>query len=62
MRLGAMRLLAAFFEPADVLGLHLPGNRETRGIIAADDLACMQPTAGAGLCRLTPDVREGNLG
>ena len=37
MCLGAMRLLAAFFEPADVLGLHLPGNREIREIIAADD-------------------------
>ena len=36
---------AAFFETADVLSLHLPGNRETRGIITADDLARMQPTA-----------------
>ena len=35
----------AFFEHADVLSLHLPGNRETRGIITADDLARMQPTA-----------------
>src|SRR5262245_20629325 len=35
----------AFFEQADVLSLHLPGNRETRGIITADDLARMQPTA-----------------
>lgn len=36
---------AAFFEQADVLSLHLPGNRETRGIITAQDLARMQPTA-----------------
>jgi D-3-phosphoglycerate dehydrogenase len=36
---------AAFFESADVLSLHLPGNRDTRGIITADDLARMKPTA-----------------
>jgi D-3-phosphoglycerate dehydrogenase len=35
----------AFFENADVLSLHLPGNRETRGIVKADDLARMKPTA-----------------
>jgi D-3-phosphoglycerate dehydrogenase len=35
----------AFFENADVLSLHLPGNRETRGIITANDLARMKPTA-----------------
>jgi D-3-phosphoglycerate dehydrogenase len=35
----------AFFEHADVLSLHLPGNNDTRGIITADDLARMQPTA-----------------
>ena len=35
----------AFFENADVLSLHLPGNRDTRGIITADDLARMKPTA-----------------
>ena len=40
MRLDAMRLLAAFFEQADVLGLRLPGNREPRNITAADDLGC----------------------
>jgi phosphoglycerate dehydrogenase-like enzyme len=58
MCLGAMRLLAAFFERTGVLGLHLLGNREIRGIITANDLARMQPTAGAWLCRLTPGVRE----
>ena len=36
---------AAFFETADVLSLHLPGNQETRGLITADDLARMKPTA-----------------
>ena len=60
MRLGAMRLLAAFFEPADVLGLRQPGNLETRGITTAADLPRMQPTAGAELRRLTPGVRGGN--
>jgi D-3-phosphoglycerate dehydrogenase len=35
----------AFFANADVLSLHLPGNQETRGIITADDLARMKPTA-----------------
>jgi D-3-phosphoglycerate dehydrogenase len=35
----------AFFETADVLCLHLPLNQETRGIVTADDLAHMKPTA-----------------
>jgi D-3-phosphoglycerate dehydrogenase len=35
----------AFFETADVLCLHLPLNQETRGIVTADDLAYMKPTA-----------------
>jgi D-3-phosphoglycerate dehydrogenase len=35
----------AFFENADVLSLHPPGNHETRGIIKADDLVRMKPTA-----------------
>jgi D-3-phosphoglycerate dehydrogenase len=35
----------AFFEQADVLSLHLPSNADTRGIVTADDLARMQPTA-----------------
>ena len=39
MCLGVMRLLATFFEQTDVLGLHLPGNREIRKITGADDLA-----------------------
>jgi hypothetical protein len=41
MRLGAMRLLAACFEHADVLGMRLPGNREIHEIVAADDLVCI---------------------
>jgi D-3-phosphoglycerate dehydrogenase / 2-oxoglutarate reductase len=35
----------AFFESADVICLHLPLNKETRGIVTAQDLARMKPTA-----------------
>lgn len=35
----------AFFEGADVLCIHLPLNKETRGIVTAADLARMKPTA-----------------
>jgi D-3-phosphoglycerate dehydrogenase / 2-oxoglutarate reductase len=52
---------AAFFENADVLSLHLPGNRETRGIITADDLARMQPTALLVNTSRAPIIAEGAL-
>jgi D-3-phosphoglycerate dehydrogenase / 2-oxoglutarate reductase len=35
----------AFFADADILSLHLPLNKETRGIVTRDDLARMKPTA-----------------
>jgi D-3-phosphoglycerate dehydrogenase len=35
----------AFFEGADVLSLHLPLNKETRGIVTAADLVRMKATA-----------------
>lgn len=35
----------AFFEQADVLSLHLRLNDATRGVVTADDLARMKPTA-----------------
>ncbi|HET9664355.1 MAG TPA: D-2-hydroxyacid dehydrogenase family protein, partial [Burkholderiales bacterium] len=35
----------AFFESADVLSIHLPLNKETRGIVKAGDLARMKPSA-----------------
>lgn len=35
----------AFFEESDVISLHLPGNKDTRGLIKATDLARMKPTA-----------------
>ena len=52
---------AAFFEQSDVLSLHLPGNRETRGIITADDLARMQPTALLVNTSRAPIIAEGAL-
>ena len=51
----------AFFEQADVLSLHLPGNRETRGIITAADLARMQPTALLVNTSRAPIIAEGAL-
>ncbi len=36
---------AAFFAEADVLSLHLRLGPATRGIVTADDLACMKPDA-----------------
>jgi hypothetical protein len=59
MRLGGMRLSAAFFEPADVLSLRQPGNGKSRGLTTAAGLPRMQPTAGAELRRLTPGVCGG---
>jgi D-3-phosphoglycerate dehydrogenase / 2-oxoglutarate reductase len=34
-----------FFAEADILSLHLPLNKDTRGIVSRDDLARMKPTA-----------------
>ncbi len=34
-----------FFAEADILSLHLPLNKDTRGIVTAADLACMKPTS-----------------
>ena len=34
-----------FFAEADILTLHLPLNKDTRGIVTRDDLARMKPTA-----------------
>jgi D-3-phosphoglycerate dehydrogenase len=35
----------AFFENADIVSLHIPLNKETRGIVTHSDLARMKPTA-----------------
>ena len=34
-----------FFAESDIVSLHLPLNKETRGIVSRDDLARMKPTA-----------------
>jgi D-3-phosphoglycerate dehydrogenase / 2-oxoglutarate reductase len=51
----------AFFENADVISLHLPGNHETRGIVKADDLARMKPTALLVNTSRAPIIAEGAL-
>lgn len=51
----------AFFAQSDVLSLHLPGNRDTRGIITAADLARMQPTALLVNTSRAPIIAEGAL-
>jgi len=51
----------AFFEQADVLSLHLPGGKETRGIVTADDLARMKPTALLVNTSRAPIIAEGAL-
>lgn len=34
-----------FFGNADIVSIHIPLNKETRGIVTAADLACMKPSA-----------------
>src|SRR5215510_11962694 len=51
----------AFFGEADVLSLHLPGGKETRGIVTADDLARMKPTALLVNTSRAPIIAEGAL-
>ncbi|MEI6135883.1 MAG: D-2-hydroxyacid dehydrogenase family protein [Chloroflexota bacterium] len=51
----------AFFEAADVLSVHLPLNDETRGLITAEDLAHMNPTALIVNISRAPIIAEGAL-
>ena len=51
----------AFFENADIVSLHLPLNKETRGIIKHADLARMKPTALIVNTSRAPIVEEGAL-
>ena len=51
----------AFFETADVISLHLPGNKETRGIVTAADLARMKPTTLLVNTSRAPIIAEGAL-
>ena len=52
---------AAFFENADVVSLHLPGGKDTRGIVTADDLAQMKPVALLVNTSRAPIIAEGAL-
>jgi D-3-phosphoglycerate dehydrogenase / 2-oxoglutarate reductase len=50
-----------FFENADVLSLHLPLNKDTRGIVTAEDLDRMKPTALIVNTSRAPIIAEGAL-
>ncbi len=51
----------AFFENADVISLHIPSNKATLGIITAQDLARMKPTALLVNTSRTPIIEDGAL-
>src|SRR5688572_2779354 len=51
----------AFFESADIVTIHLPLNKETRGIVTAQDLARMKPTAMIVNTSRAPIIAEGAL-
>ena len=51
----------AFFESCDVISLHLPGGKATKGIITAADLARMQPHALLVNTGRAPIIEEGAL-
>ena len=51
----------AFFSESDILTIHLPLNKDTRGLIKADDLARMKPTARIVNTSRAPIFAEGAL-
>jgi D-3-phosphoglycerate dehydrogenase len=51
----------AFFEKADVISLHIPSNKATRGIITAADLGRMKPTSLLVNTSRAPIIEEGAL-
>jgi D-3-phosphoglycerate dehydrogenase / 2-oxoglutarate reductase len=51
----------AFFENTDIVSLHLPLNKETRGIVTAQDLARMKPSALLVNTSRAPLIAEGAL-
>ncbi|HTE14949.1 MAG TPA: D-2-hydroxyacid dehydrogenase family protein [Burkholderiales bacterium] len=51
----------AFFAEADIITIHLPLNKETRGLITAADLALMKPTARIVNSSRAPIIAEGAL-
>ena len=52
---------AAFFADSDIVTLHLPLNKETRGLVTAADLALMKPTARIVNSSRAPIIAEGAL-
>ena len=51
----------AFFENADVISIHLPLNKDTRGIVKVEDLARMKPSALIVNTSRAPIIAEGAL-
>lgn len=51
----------SFFEKGDIICLHLPLNRETRGIVTAEDLGRMKPTAMVVNTSRAPIIAAGAL-
>jgi D-3-phosphoglycerate dehydrogenase len=51
----------AFFENADIVTIHLPLNKDTRGIVTAEDLGRMKPTALFVNTSRAPIVESGAL-
>ena len=51
----------AFFDNADIISLHLPGNKATHGLITAADLARMKPTALLVNSSRAPIIEKGAL-
>jgi D-3-phosphoglycerate dehydrogenase / 2-oxoglutarate reductase len=51
----------AFFESSDIVSLHIPLNKETRGIVKHSDLARMKPTALVVNTSRGPIVEDGAL-
>jgi D-3-phosphoglycerate dehydrogenase len=51
----------AFFESADIVTLHVPLNKDTRGIVTAQDLARMKPSAMIVNTSRSPIIAQGAL-
>jgi D-3-phosphoglycerate dehydrogenase len=51
----------AFFESADIVCLHIPLSKETRGIVKQADLARMKPTALIVNTSRAPIIEDGAL-
>jgi D-3-phosphoglycerate dehydrogenase / 2-oxoglutarate reductase len=51
----------AFFSESDVVSIHLPLNKETRGLITGADLALMKPSARLVNSSRAPIIAEGAL-